>query len=129
MSESGEKNLTLNELCGKHTLQGVEYRNDGYSDILLFKLDGITYKATEDPEDGYRSHMEELEVVEQPPRYAFETEVVCSMREARDAEILEMRDTQNGKTILRIGTENTWDYYPYCVMEWMPQNMSCNQED
>lgn len=118
----------LNDLCGKHILQGVEYRNDGYSDITLFKLDGVTYKATEDPDDGYRSCMGSLEVVEQSPRYSFETEVLCSMCESNDADILEVRDTQNGKIILRIGTANVWDYYPYCVMEWMPGNMACNQE-
>ena len=50
-------NITLESLCGIHTLSAVEYghSDDGQSELFYFTLDGITYCAEEDPDDGYRS--------------------------------------------------------------------------
>ena len=30
--------------------------------------------------------------------------------------------------VLEVGTENTDDYYPYCVMSWHPENLYINRK-
>lgn len=42
-------------------------------------------------------------------------------------DILVFVDVKNGKEILKVGTGNTDDYYPYCVLEYTPENLSCNR--
>lgn len=55
---------------------------------------------------------------------------VC-VRIAKDGgernDILVFHDVMNGKEILAIGTGNFDDYYPYCVLEYTPENMFCNE--
>ena len=132
-------NICFENLCGKHTFSGCELTSEDIEcfygvencGICLFTLDGVTYKAIEDPDDGYRSYCRDLRISEQPPRYCFPAiEVVCSMMEDKNYErndVLVVRDEENGKVILRVGTRNTDDYYPYCWFEYTPENMACNQ--
>ena len=97
---------------------------------MKFTLDGITYLVAENPSDGYRSYAEDLEVVDEPCKTPLpNVEVVCTMREDRfrEDDVLVFIDALNGKKILEVGTANTNDYYPYCVMEYTPENMSCNE--
>jgi hypothetical protein len=42
-------------------------------------------------------------------------------------DILCFTDVLSNEVILKIGTGNTNDYYPYCVMEYTPENMYCNR--
>ena len=125
--------MELKDLVGKHVLKGVKRSfvvEDGEScEALLFNLDGNTYAAVEDPDDGYRSYLSELRVL---PSCACaqnipDIEVFCMMDEGDDRDVLEMRDIANAKIVLRIGTEDTDDYYPYCVMEYSPENFSVNE--
>lgn len=126
------RTYSLKELEGKHILSGIEqcvgdYINGGY---VKFTLDGITYKAVEDPEDGYRSCMNDLEIVTHSCKFPLpDIEVIChySKGDHGNDDILEFIDVNNRKTFLRIGTENYNDYYPYCVMEYIPANLSCNE--
>jgi hypothetical protein len=130
--------MKLNDLCGMHKLRGVdigekEVKRWGYIDTsstIRFILDGVTYEAVENPDDGYRSYMEEIHTTSEICRYIFlqPVDVLCSMDETEENDILIFKDVANGKTILRIGTEYTNDYYPYCVFEWMPENMACNDK-
>ncbi|AWY06821.1 MAG: hypothetical protein [Caudoviricetes sp.] len=100
-------------------------------DVLLFTLDGVTYRMVEDPDDGYRSYCDDLTVSEKPPRYSFPpVRVVCSMMENtgfENNECIVMRDVANGKVILEAGTKNYDDWYPYCHFSYTPENMDCNQ--
>lgn len=41
---------------------------------------------------------------------------------------IEMRDTRNGEIILRVGTENSTDWYPHFVSEWMPHNVKVEND-
>lgn len=141
----GGKRKTMNDirlksLCGEHFFSGCELTSedviDWYDEVVncgvcLFTLDGVTYKAIEDPDDGYRSYCSSLVISEQKPQCSFPAvKVTCSMAEDDDYgrnEILVIRDAQNEKTILRVGTGNTDDYYPYCVFDYTPENMSCNE--
>lgn len=133
-------NITFESLCGEHILSGVEltseitdggWRGVKSCGVLLFTLDGVTYKLVEDPSDGWRSYCEDIQISKTEPKYRFNgVKVVCSMMEDDDFthnDVIVMRDCKNGKTILRAGTENTGSYYPYCLFEWTPENMACNQ--
>lgn len=113
--------MKLIDLCGIHKLSGVETGEDS----IRFILDGVAYEAVEDPDDGYRSYMGELNITDKRIRFTFSpVEVLCSMN--NDEEILEIRDTNNGETILRLGTDYSDSYYPQCVFNWMPEKMACN---
>lgn len=133
--------ITLESLCGKHIFSGCElttetikgYFGEEQCNICLFLLDGITYIAIENPDDGYRSYCEDLKISEKTPRYTFPgIEVLCSMMENEDCQnnnVLVIRDVANGKTILEVGTKNYDDWYPYCHFSYTPENMVCNQEE
>ena len=132
--------MELKDLVGKHILQGIELGTEpadqGFwsvdSNFILFALDGVTYKATENPDDGYRSYLNDLEIVDKKPHIKIpDVEVVGIMREDDDSEkndVIEFRDVNNGRCVLAIGTGNTYDYYPYCVLSYKSENMSCNDE-
>ena len=133
--------MELEKLVGEHFLSGFEYGTEKYKDYYsnceddreytLFILDGITYLASENPEDGYRSCMNELEITDRIVSNKFQPiKVYCTMKENGTYEVndvLEIRDGINEKTILEIGTMNTDDYYPYFQCEYNPENMSINQ--
>ena len=134
--------MELKELIGVHELSGVDLgkipaRAEWYSsdecETLSFVLDGTVYTAIEDPSDGYRSHMRDLEVggVEVSNRFPPQ-KVLCALYErlpedyATENDILVMTDFVTGKAVLRVGTANTDDYYPHFVSEFTPENMACN---
>jgi hypothetical protein len=134
---SDERLVELNELCGMHKLSGVYLCETTYTNCweetytvnaIRFILDGVTYEAIEDPDDGYRSYMSELRTTDEKVRYTFPSvDVLCSLSEKYDRNTLCFRDVENGKTILEIGTDHEDGYYPYCVFEWMPEKMACNE--
>ena len=132
--------MQLEDLKGKHTLSGIEIGSrefdDGYGymeerGFVKFVLDGKTYMAVEDPSDGYRSYMEELRVTDEECAVKLpDISVCCVMKDDSEwgtNDVLEFVDLGNGNIILAIGTQNTDDYYPYCVMEYFPEKMSCNE--
>lgn len=131
--------MELKDLCGKHIFSGCELTSEkrelwGYEEecqVCLFTLDGVTYKAIENPDDGYRSFCEGIETSEDKPRYSFPgVETVCHMMDDgkyEEDDVLVIRDAINGKIILEVGTKNYNDYYPYCHFEYTPENMECNQ--
>lgn len=135
MAECIEK---LEQLVGVHHLTGVEMlvvteKNGwGYAEdvnAVRFVLDGVVYQATEDPDDGYRSMLGTIGVIEGATvKYMFPpVKVRCAMSDEVNEEILHFTDMDNGEIILKIGTDCSDDWYPWCVMEWTPENMACNQ--
>lgn len=134
-----ENEMELQDLIGKHILSGVDMSNksiqtygESFEDceVINFVLDGKTYTAVENPEDGYRSCMSEIKESEELVSNMFiGQEVVGKMRDDDTYEtndVLELIDINTGKTILAVGTGNTDDYYPYFVAEFTPENMSVN---
>lgn len=129
--------ISFESILGKHVLSGIDYVKEceeiykGHKEALdsvLFTLDGITFKLTENPDDGYRSYCEELELAECSPKYTFQgIEVIVSMLDGDDKDCIVITDSKNGEIILIAGTDYTEDYYPICVFEYYPENMSCNQ--
>ncbi len=132
--------MELTDLVGKHLMTGVnqgerpiksDYAGYENCDTITFELDGVAYQATEDPQDGYRSCMRELDIV---PTSAITNrfspaEVMCVMRKLpyRDEDdILDCYDTSTGKVVLSVGTDDSDNYYPVWVAEFTPENMAIN---
>lgn len=136
--------MELRNLVGIHIMTGIEtgtvkrkswWSGEDNCNYVKFKLDGATYMAVEDPDDGYRSCCRELEIVDEECRTSLPNILVeCKMRgnfyndiwgtETND--ILEFYDVGNNQMFMAVGTGNTNDYYPYFVFEYMPEALSCN---
>lgn len=132
--------MELKDLVGEHELSGVDTAKESVKqygdyhedcDVVRFIIDGKTYKAIEDPDDGYRSYLNELEVTDEKVANGFPPQkVVGKMKEDKDWEtndIIQFIDSVTNKVVLEIGTENTGDYYPYCVLHWNPENLGINK--
>jgi hypothetical protein len=139
--------MELKELEGSHKLSGVSYVNemlnggeftneyswnDGAVCVISFILDGITYTAVEDANDGYRSAIGNLFINEFVCSNTFEPiDVICKHKteynvndfSKRYCDILEIYSIKSGKIILTVGTDNTDDYYPSFVSDWNPKNL------
>jgi hypothetical protein len=131
--------MTLSDLVGEHMLSGVDFtttnvKRYGYVEDecqnIRFRLDGVTYVATEDPVDGYRSGMAELTTIAEPTTNEWPpVRVVASMRGTVDGEehdVLEIRDVMTGREVVCVGTGNTDDYYPYWVAVFDPTALAHN---
>ena len=114
-----DQDITLKDLVGKHYLSGVEF--DGNN--IIFVLNDIAFIAKEDPQDGYRSCMERLDIYNGIVKNKFEDVEVDAKLEG---EILSLIDCDNKKEVLRVGTDQNDSYYPFFVNEWIPQNLSLN---
>jgi hypothetical protein len=133
--------MELKDLVGEHELSGVDTTTervkqygDYYEDceVVRFVIDGKTYKATEDPDDGYRSYLKELEVTDEKVTNSFPPQkVIGKMKDDSEWEkndTIQFIDATTGKVVLEAGTDNTDDYYPYCVLHWSPENLAINAE-
>lgn len=135
MGSKREWKDSMEDLAGKHVFSGIEtgvtardsfggVQDSGY---VKFTLDGINYVCYEDPDDGWRSYMGELSVSDVPCKYKIpDTECVCNIISDRFRLVVEFVDLKNDKVFLRIGTEDWDDWYPYCVMEYTPENLHWN---
>lgn len=133
--------MKLMDLVGTHIFSGIEtgtreilkwgrYEDCGY---IKFILDGVTYMAVEDPCDGYRCYMDELKVVDEPCKIKLPDISVyckhCSSDEwGMESDVLDFYDETNNECFLTIGTENTDDYYPYCVLRYKPEKLAVNAD-
>jgi hypothetical protein len=113
------ESVNYNYFVGEHILNAVMYGENGNG---IFSLDGITYEAVEDPDDGYRIYMDEIKVIE-PVEKMFEVPVVVEHIDKGDEETLAFRDKRNGKTVLTLGTDYSESYYPFYVFDYTPQNI------
>ena len=132
--------MELKDLVGEHELSGVDTTTervkqygDYYEDfkVVRFVIDGKTYKATENPDDGYRYYLKELEVTYEKVTNNFPPQkIVGKMKDDSDWErndTIQFIDATTGKVVLEVGTDNTDDYYPYCVLRWSPENLAINE--
>src|SRR6478609_12125401 len=129
-----KESIDLKSLVGKHYLTGVDYGTEAikhYSmcedcQVVRFRLDGITYMAVEDPNDGYRSMMRGLFIVEDEIKNKFRKVLVMGiMKESgyTTDDVLQLWDVKSGKLVLQVGTSNTDDYYPSFVGAFYPENL------
>jgi len=114
-----DKDITLEDLIGRHYLSGVDF--DGNN--IIFVLNDIAFVAREDPQDGYRSSMDQLDIYTGIVKNRFEAvEVIAEL----NGDLLSLIDCDNEKEVLRVGTDDSDSYYPCFRNEWMPQNLSLN---
>lgn len=132
--------MQLEDLVGLHDLTGVDFSEEAFQqswgadeqcNVINFVLDGVTYSAIEDPNDGYRSMMREVRVSDFKVSNMFlPVQVMCLKRSdsryGRSNDILDCYDTKNGKLVLAVGTDNSDDYYPTWTAEFTPENMHIN---
>ena len=134
--------MELKDLIGLHELTAVDFETksikqygDIYEDcqVLNFTLDGITYSAVEDPDDGYRSCMEDIFISYTTLKNTFPACKVMGIMQEDDSweknDVLDLVDVVTGKPIVSVGTANIDDYYPYFVAKYNPENMATNQQE
>lgn len=127
--------MELKDLCGEHIFSGIEtgilVRRDDWSSeecqYVKFELDNCAYVAVENPSDGYRSYCEELVKEITPCKIKLPNIRVEASMESGDNDVLVLTDCKTNLVVLRVGTKDYNDYYPFCVMEWHPENLCCNQ--
>lgn len=132
--------MELKNLIGEHELSGLDCiiiprsKNDySYYDAnaFLFILDGITYKAIENPDDGYRSYLKDLETTDEKVSYTFSPQKVIGKMMKSGVygknDGIQFFDSITDKLVLEIGTKDYDDYYPCCILNWYPENMNINQ--
>lgn len=132
--------IALEDLKGTHTLDTApvwteaapNYWTDRNADIMTIGIDGKTFIFTENPSDGYRSYMKDVEVVEgldkallsgaaPVGRQVFITyDAGKSSYYGEQNDLIMIYDIETGHLWGRLGTRNVDDYYPSCVMEWNP---------
>lgn len=127
----------LKEFTGIHILTGCQYgtmpkKDDQESDpnTLDFILDGRVFSVVENPDDGYRSMMDEIienRLGVQIKNTFVPCEVAGVFRKG-DVEIIDFYDTTTGRIVMSIGTEKTDVYYPCFVGVFHPENMAINKD-
>lgn len=136
------KSVELKDLVGEHILSGVDFLSEltnkdwrpenEHCQVIRFCLDGKIYTAIEDPDDGYRSCMDDIFIDEDASmKNTFEgvkVRAVWEMGDGREtSNILALIDAETGEAVLEVGTGNTSDYYPYFVASFHPEAMSINK--
>lgn len=128
------KDITLQSLVGAHILTGVDFEENPFvvedypstedSTWVNFILDGKTYTAVEDPDDGYRSRMDRISTSNKKVVNTFKpVKVIGTMGRNYESEIISFYSRVTGELILRIGTDMNDDYYPYFIGEFIPENI------
>lgn len=135
--------MEYKDFVGYHTLSGIELGmtkaktyelDDVDAGYIRFILDGVTYEAIENPDDGYRQYCDGIYEADKPCKFKFPpvgVEIVekDGSRETDSDEYLEglvFKDIVTDQEVLKIGT-NYWDsYYPTCVFEWHPDGLAIN---
>lgn len=130
--------MKLEDLCGDRTLNAirtdVRHPFDADANGVAIELDNHVIFIFEDPSDGYRSSaatplfgLGSLYEYAATPVY-IRVPVTVAMRTGT-SEGIQLTDRRNGKVVLEVGTDNTDDYYPSYICNWMPQNIAENAAD
>lgn len=128
-----KESIPFRAFKGKHILGGVSYGNDknGFS-MTQFILDGVSYDAVCDPDDGYRSslggvYLSEEQCPKNLPNIRVEIkETGPDLKNGTDIDgIVFIIDDKRKprKPILLIGTDHNDNWYPSCVMNYTPENL------
>ena len=128
----------FDDICGERVL--VAIRTDVHHPFChgangcALDLDGTVVFVFEDPEDGYRSSATvplicngSLYQFGVSPDYIRAPVLIRRWTKGaygEDADGIEIIDRRNGKTILRLGTDHSDDYYPLFTCEWRPEDLA-----
>jgi len=117
-------NIPLEALLDLDELSGVERGYFDGENHISFILNGISFTATEDPDDGYRSAMRSLTLGKNVENTFPPIKVSLSMSING---YLVVMDVVSKETILEVGTDFSDDWYPYYVDNWHPEKMHINK--
>lgn len=134
--------MELKELTGEYTLDAVDFSNEQlktwgekftYCQVMRFRLNGKVYVAVEDPDDGYRSHMNDLTIAQDATmKNVFPLVRVIGRHRKKSYDgcwvddVLELINAENGQLVLEVGTESTDDYYPCFLASFYPEALTPN---
>lgn len=138
-----EETLDLSDFEGQHLLSGVEFDTTdprGWSDgdkanRITLVIDDVPFGFVEDPNDGYRSTMECVELSDAIVNNTFEhilldfTYINEEHHELLVAHKPGMNDKSLETAVLQVGTDNTDDYYPCYVDYWSPEKLHLFESD
>lgn len=118
------------DLTGAVTSVEADASGEYSINVVTFKLDGVAYCAREDPSDGYRSMLANIEVLGDVS--VANTFPACRVRAERSAnshsdDCVVFIDVLTGQVVLEVGTHNADDYYPCFVGHFAPESMAINQ--
>lgn len=88
-----------------------------------FKIGDLVFEAVEDPDDGYRSMLDEVRLVETPFGFFSQPLDEIEVVSVEDSVFLgyELRSTRDGHVWLRVGTDEINSYYPMFIFEYRPR--------
>lgn len=131
--------MSWDDLCGERELRAirtdVRHPFQAEANGVALQLDDMTVLVFEDPSDGYRSCANDPIIMQAPlyslgcdPEYIRAPVLVRRWTQAEygTPDGVEFIDRRNGKTVLRLGTDNSDDYYPSYTCDWRPQNLADN---
>lgn len=129
--------MNYRDFLGEHNLQGVEFGGgkvdagwgEEYINWIDFRLDGVTYRAEEDPSDGYRSFSKEIKIADSDLDITIPNARVVGILMPDDSyrnDGITFIDVGTGGIVLEIGTKNYDDWYPFAHHEYHPENLACN---
>ncbi len=137
--------MELKDFHGEYWLQGVEFvswriyqsykwdtgelgtRGDD-ANVMIVLLSGVAFAFIENPDDGYRSSMEEVSTTDVnlvKNRFAG-NRVIAKASDDKYKDVVYFVDVVTGKEVVVAGTDYSEDYYPAYVASFMPENMSVN---
>jgi hypothetical protein len=126
------KTVDLKALVGLHTLTAIETGYSRDQNYISFVLDGKTYTAWENDNDGYRSCMDFLDVSRKKIKNAFPETAVLAV--AGKESYGPWTDTflwffavENGKLVMEVGTDYSEAYYPNFLAAFHPENLPVNE--
>lgn len=128
-----EEKLELEDLEGEHEVSGVDFDivsfyDSDESNRMTIVIDGIPLGFIEDPNDGWRSTFGEVQVGKPDILNMFEP-IKLNFTYTREYEENRLGVYEGiiayfeDKEVLKIGTDNSDDYYPVCVLEWNPTSL------
>ena len=126
--------MELKYLVGTKKLDAVELQSMegvyGNYNLIKFRLDGIVYCAMEDVEDGYRSSMGYITVLDSDDvKNIFPAiDVICTYDDRYDSDLLGIYDAETRELVLEVGTDNADDYYPVFAARFFPEAMITNKK-
>lgn len=135
--------MKLEDFVGPYLLDAVDFDkmkneqdyypgNQEMINVMYIRLNFRVYAIIEDPNDGYRSSMKEVLIVDRVMKNVFPAVVVDVKRlnEYKRWEddsfpeamhIIQLVEKRSGKVVVEFGTGNVDDYYPYYVAKFDPK--------
>ena len=126
--------MELKYLVGTKKLDAVELQSMegvyGNYNLIKFRLDGIVYCAMEEEDDGYRSSMGYITVLDSDDvKNIFPAiDVICTYDDRYDSDLLGIYDAETRELVLEVGTDNADDYYPCFAARFFPEAMITNKK-